>query len=187
MAALYDTFPHIESDRIVIRKMIENDAEALFEISNNDAVYRYIGPFLHRKSMSSLLTAIRNLGGRDFEKKKMIIAGIYLRAAPNRLVGLAEMFDYKKKTNTITMGYRINEAYWHQGIATEAIRLMVQYLVELGIDTIQAYVMPGNVYSSKALLKNGFTLANYTEQQKGWGGQAVVDAEVYVLSQSATE
>jgi len=40
-----------------------------------------------------------------------IVAGIYLSAEPDRLIGFAEMFDYKKRTNQITIGYRINEAY----------------------------------------------------------------------------
>lgn len=182
MAELYDKFPHIENKKIIIKKMTESDAEALFEISNNDAVYRYIGPFLHRKGISFLRTAIKNLGSRDFDKQKMIIAGIYLREAPDRLVGLAEMFDYKKKTGTITIGYRINETYWHQGIATEAIKLMIQYLTELGIDTIQAYVMPENMYSIKALLKNGFTSMNCIKQQKNWGGQSIADTEVFIYT-----
>ena len=71
------------------------------EISNNDNVYKYISPFLYKKSYKTLETAIKNLGGRDFEKKKLIIAGIYLKNNPNRLVGLAEMFDYKKRENVI--------------------------------------------------------------------------------------
>lgn len=181
MSELYNEFPCLSNGIILIRKMTGSDAAALSEISNNDAVYKYISPFLYRKSINFLQTAIKNIGGRDFDKKKMIVAGIYLHEAPDRLVGLAEMFDYKKKANTITIGYRINEAYWHQGIATNAIELMVKYLSEeIGIGTIYAYVMPENIYSSKALLKNGFIKQNYTVQEKNWGGHDVVDAEVYV-------
>lgn len=101
MAGLFDTFPFLKSDLLIIRKMTENDVDALSEITNNERVYQYIPPFLFQKSRGNLLVVIRNLGMRDFEKKKVIIAGIYLTNAPNHLIGLAEMFDYKKRTNQI--------------------------------------------------------------------------------------
>lgn len=185
MAELYDTFPDLKNEKISIRKMAERDAEALFEISNNAAVYRYISPFLYKKSVNFLRTAIGHFGARDFDKKKMIIAGIYLQRAPDKLVGLAEMFDYKKRANTITIGCRINETYWHQGIATSAIQLMVQYLLgEMGVGCIRAYVMPENVHSAKALLKNGFVKETHVVQEKNWGGHDVVDVEVYTCRQN---
>lgn len=181
MPELYDEFPSLCNNIIAIKKMTDSDTEALFEISNSDAVYRYISPFLQRKSVNFLRTAIKNLGGRDFDKRKMIIAGIYLQKSPDKLVGLAEIFDYKKKANTVTIGYRINEKYWNQGIATNTIELLVKYLLEeMMIDTIFAYVMPENTYSAKALMKNGFIKENYTVQEKNWGGHDIVDAEVFI-------
>jgi RimJ/RimL family protein N-acetyltransferase len=51
------------------------------------------------------------------------------------------------------MGYRIANAHWGKGIATEAVRLMVQ------LDTarpIFATVLVGNVASEKALRRSGF-------------------------------
>ena len=60
------------------------------------------------------MAAIRNLGGRDFDKKKLIISGVYMKDEPNKLIGLAEIFDYKKSSNQITIGYRIHEDFWIQ-------------------------------------------------------------------------
>lgn len=163
--------------------MEERDVTALSEISNNGNVYRYIPPFLYKKNDKLLATAIKNLGGRDFDKKKLIIAGIYLKDNPDRLVGLAEMFDYKKRENKITVGYRINEDYWNQKIATNTLKLMVEYLVnEIGITILQAFVMPENVYSSKVLLHNGFTKEDHTVQEKNWGGHEVVTLNVYTFT-----
>lgn len=180
MAELFDIFPYLENDKVIIRKMELSDVAALSEISNNDNVYKYLPPFLYKKSNKTLETAIKNLGGRDFEKKKLIIAGIYLKDNPDRLVGLAEMFDYKKRANKITVGYRLNEDYWNKKIASNALALMVDYLVnEMGITTIQAFVMPGNLYSAKVLLNNGFVKEAYTSQEKNWGGQETVSVDVY--------
>lgn len=180
MAKLFEIFPYLENDKVIIKKMELNDVEALSEISNNDNVYRFISPFLYKKSDKVLETAIKNLGKRDFEKKKQIIAGIYLKDNPNRLVGLAEMFDYKKRENRITIGYRVNEDYWNNKIASNTLKLMVDYLVnEIGITTLNAFVMPKNFYSSKILLNNGFVKEDYTLQEKNWGDQEIVSVDVY--------
>ena len=128
MSELFSAFPFLEGKTIIIKKMSEGDVEALEDITNNDNVYRFISPFLYKKSRKTLLTAISNLSGRDFDKKKLIIAGIYLKEDPEHLIGLAEMFDYKKRLNQMTIGYRLNETYWNRGIASEAISLMVEYL-----------------------------------------------------------
>lgn len=180
MAELFQCFPHLMSERLIIRKMTEEDIDSLSEITNNENMYRYIPPFLYKKSRGNLLAAIRNLGGRDFDKKKMIIAGIYLSAEPDRLIGLAEMFDYKKRTNQITIGYRINEAYWHRGIATETVALLIAYLCDdIGIQTIKAFVMPENKYSERVLMNNGFTKDKNMVQGKNWGGKEVVGLHVF--------
>lgn len=180
MSDLFETFPYLQSEMIIIRKMTEDDLDALNEITSNDNVYRYIPPFLYKKSRGNLLAAIRNLGAREFDKKRMIIAGIYQREEPNRLIGLAEMFDYKKRANQMTIGYRLNELYWHKGIATEAAKLMTDYLCNgMGVKILKAYVMPENIFSQKVLLKNGFIKENDTVPGKDWGGKEISDLNVF--------
>lgn len=95
------------------------------------------------------------------------------------------MFDYKKRENAITVGYRLNESYWNQRIATRTLALMVKYLVEeIGIATLKAYVMPENIYSAKVLLNNGFVKENYTTEEKNWGGQDCVTVDVFTYRKS---
>lgn len=180
MWQLFETFPYLKSEMLIIRKMTEDDVVALSEITNNDHVYRYIPPFLYKKSRGNLLAAIRNMGGRDFEKKKAIIAGIYLQTEPERLVGLVEIFDCKQRISQVTIGYRINENYWHKGIATETIRLLIIYLCDnIGVQVLKAFVMPDNVYSQKALMKNGFAKEPVGTIGFNWGGCESVSLNVF--------
>lgn len=46
---LFDEFPSLSDDKIIIGKMSENDVGSLEEITENANVYRYIPPFLYRK------------------------------------------------------------------------------------------------------------------------------------------
>jgi ribosomal-protein-alanine N-acetyltransferase len=183
MSELFDTFPYLKNNSVIIRKMNEADLDALEEITSNPNVYRYIPPFLYKKSRGNLMTEIRNLGGRDFDKKKLIIAGIYLCEKPDKLIGFAEMFDYKKRANQITIGYRINESYWHKGIATNTVKLMINYLCnDMGIQTLKAFVMPENVFSERVLIKNGFIKEPDSIQEKNWGGKEIVDLDVFTYT-----
>lgn len=182
MNKIFDEFPYLENDFLIIKKMSEENVDDLMEITNNDNVYKYIPYFLYKKSKNTLLTAIKNLGSRDFDKKKMIIAGIYLKQNPDKLIGLAEMFDYKARTNQITVGYRINEKFWHKGIATNAVLLMKDYLLnQVALTTLKAYVIAENVYSAKALIKNGFVKEAQPVEEHNWGGKETVLVDEYTV------
>lgn len=183
MGELFDCFPYLTSEMLIIRKMSCDDIDSLSEITSNENVYRYIPPFLYKKGRGNLLAAIRNLGGREFDKKKIIIAGIYLSTEPDKLVGLAEMFDYKKRASQVTIGYRINESYWHRGIASDTVKLLVEYLCySMGIQTLKAFVMPENIYSERVLIKNGFIKECNTVQGQNWGGKEIVDLNVFTYT-----
>jgi ribosomal-protein-alanine N-acetyltransferase len=74
MPELFESFPYLKSEILILRKMTEENLDTLNEITGNEHVYRCIPLFLYKKSRRSLLTAIKNLGGRDFETKRIICA-----------------------------------------------------------------------------------------------------------------
>lgn len=70
-------------------------------------------------------------------------------------IGLHPDSDIYRKNAEI--GYFIGEAFWGQGIATQAIKMMVEYgFKELKIHRIQAGVFDYNGASRKVLEKAGF-------------------------------
>ena len=61
--------------------------------------------------------------------------------------------------------------------------LMVNYLCkDMDLKTIQAYVMPENVYSLRALLKNGFIENSKVVQGKNWGGKDSVELREFTYT-----
>ena len=174
----YEKFPHIVLDGVVLRKIEEPDLDGLFEIYNNENVFTYI-PGDVKKNKATVLNMIGHFQ-RDFGKKKVIFLGICLREAPERIVGVAEMFDYDEKVNMITVGYRLNEAYWGKGIASQAVNGMADYLFHtIGINRIQAFVMPANEKSKRVLYKSQFREEGVLRQAQYWKGIGVVDLIVY--------
>lgn len=57
MTELFGVFPYLENEKIIIKKMELNDVVALSEISKNENVYKYISPFLYKKSNKALENA----------------------------------------------------------------------------------------------------------------------------------
>ncbi len=180
MTELFAEFPFLSNDKVVIRKMEETDIPALAEISRNDNVYKYMPPFLYQKTDSALGGAIKNLGGRDFESKKWVIAGVYPVSDNTRLIGLAEMFDYDEAESRITLNYMFNEEYWNQGYGTSTVELMKMYLIEeVGIKKLIAYVVTENTYAAKVLTNNEFVKAEQSVQEKNWSGRGNLTLDVY--------
>ena len=69
-------------------------------------------------------------------------------------IGLKNIDLVNKKAN---LGYWIGEQYWNRGIATECVRLMIDYAFssQLALNEISAYVFPENKASIRVLEKNG--------------------------------
>jgi [ribosomal protein S5]-alanine N-acetyltransferase len=176
-------FPYIESDTLVLRKIEPSDLDALAEIYMNETLFRFT-PGSPRKTRE----AVRNIIGhfeRDFGKRKTIILGICLKSDPGHIVGVGEMFDYNRKVNMITIGYRLHEDFWGRGIATQAVELMTGYLFcEIGLNRIQAFVMPENKRSHPVLERNGFIKEGTIRQGYVWTGRGVVDLTIYSLLRS---
>lgn len=176
----YAEFPHIAKGKVILRKIVESDIDGLFEIYNNENVFTYI-PGEIKKNRDTVQKMIGHFE-RDFNKRKAIFLGICSAEAPSEIVGVAEMFEYDAKVNMITIGYRLSKRNWGKGIATEAVRAMVDYLVNTaGINRIQAFVMPANENSQKVLQKNSFIKEGIMRQSQYWQGKGVVDLVVYAL------
>lgn len=179
---LYEIFPHIVTEDIIIRRMADQDADALFEILSNDNVFRYLPDFLHIREKKELEEMIGQFGGRFFEERRWVLAGICLPDKPGHVIGTAEMFDYDARVNAVEIGYRIHEGFWGRGIATKTVGAMVRYLFdEIGINRIQATVLPENERSKHVLLNNGFQREGLLRQVSYWKGRGLVDLEMYSL------
>jgi len=96
-----------------------------------------------------------------------------------KLIGVLEVFDYKKRTASVTIGYRLHHAFWNQGLASRAVSLLCHFLLEeCPITTIVAFVLPENYASQQVLLKNDFQQVGQVEEVwKGLGQVSLLQFE----------
>ena len=181
----YEQFPHIVTDEITLRKIVPTDIDSLFEIYSNENLFKY-SPVMLKKNKDTVANMIGHFE-RDFHKRKEIFLGISLNSEPDGIVGVAEMFDYSQDINMITIGYRLNDRFWGRGIATKSVKAMVEYLFdEVGINRIQAFVMPENIKSLNVLQKNSFIEEGTIRQGHIWKGKGLVDLKQFSLLRTDT-
>lgn len=179
----YDKFPHIVTDEITLREIVASDIDSLFEIYNNEKLFRH-SPSMLKKNKDTVVNMIGHFR-RDFNKKKEIFLGITLNENPAFLVGVAEIFDYNRDVNMITIGYRLNDRFWGKGIATKTVKSITDYLFkEIGINRIQAFVMPENINSLNVLRRNHFVEEGIIRQAHIWKGIGVVDLTLFSMLRS---
>jgi len=183
LSGLFTQCPSISSDAVLLRRIVESDLDALYELYKNPNVFTFI-PGSAKKSKETVLHMIGHFE-RDFHKKKMIFLGVCRAELPDELVGTAEIFQYDPKVNKVVIGYRFCESCWGQNLATETVRALTGYLFEtVGLNRIEAYVMPQNAASQRVLEKNGFMREGLLRQANIWTDKGVVDLIVFSLLRS---
>lgn len=169
---LFSEIPHRKGRRIELKKLTVSDAPALEELTKSRNVYKYLPTFLFEKKYSDARYVIDHLYDECW--KESIILGVFREDA---FCGLAEMYGYRDPIHKISVGYRLLEKYWGQGIATETLGLMIDYLYdETDIEIITASTMIENLASANVLIKNGFSLVVHAVGEDwGYGTPTITD------------
>ena len=164
MKKLFSEIPKIQGERIVLREITQTDSAALKQLTDDPDVYRYLPTFLFETKYNDKSYVIDHLYDECF--RESIILGIFMN---DEFCGIAEMYGYREEIHKISVGYRLLKRYWGQGIATEALSLMVNYLYnETDIEIITASTMIENSASAAVLKKNGFDLVVHAVPED-WG------------------
>jgi ribosomal-protein-alanine N-acetyltransferase len=79
------------------------------------------------------------------------------RQADDRVIGTCG-YHFDQDPHRAEIGYDLAQAFWRQGIMTEALAAMLAHGFEdLGLNRIAALVLPGNVASDRLLRRLGFS------------------------------
>ena len=164
MKKLFSEIPKIQGESIVLREITQTDSAALKQLTDDPDVYRYLPTFLFETKYDDKSYVIEHLYDECF--RESIILGIFMN---DKFCGIAEMYGCREEIHKISVGYRLLKRFWGQGIATEALSLMVNYLYnETDIEIITASTMIENSASAAVLKKNGFDLVVHAVPED-WG------------------
>jgi len=161
--------------KVILREWKRSDADALAAIANNKKIWDNVRdrlPFPYTKKDAKEWL--------ELVKKQKIVTTFCVEVDGELAgsIGVTLRDDVYRKTAEI--GYFIGEEYWGKGVATEAIKQMVNYLQKkFDIVRIYAEVFDFNKASMKALEKNGFYL-ECIRKKAAFKNNMIVDDCVWV-------
>ena len=155
---IFERVPYIEGENIILKEITFDDVDALREMTESEAVYKYLPTFLLERQYKDMHTVIEKMYGECFLNCEALFLGVYLRENGD-FCGMVELYGYNAEIFKISIGYRLLEKFWGMGIASEAVALTVDHLYSrTDIQIITASTMPKNKASEKVLKKNGFDM-----------------------------
>lgn len=147
-------FPVLETERLILRELLESDVEDLFEIFSSDDVMKYYGMFPF-ENKDKLLKVIHSFA-LGFSEERVIRWGIQNKE-DGKIIGTCGYHNWMKKHFRAEIGYELSKNYWRKGYMTEAIEAILPYGFEhMALNRIEAIVYPENLASQNTLFKMGF-------------------------------
>ncbi len=180
MKQLFGGEPRLESDSLILRRIEDSDLEDLFQLYSNEKIYQY-RPGVVRKTVETVEKLVENCR-REYADKEAVYLAICPAGNLGKVIGVGEIFGIDARLEMVNVGYSICEEYWHRGVATKAVGMMVDYLFEVvEVNRIQAQAMPENIPSAHVLLKNGLRHEGLIRQGALWSGKGLVDFNQYAI------
>lgn len=159
LAAIFATFPVLETARCVLRTMTLDDVPDLFHILSDSRVVRYLArvPMVLQAEALARIEAYHN----SFQRQEGIPWGIS-RCADGKLIGTCVFWHFVPEHDRAEVGYMLSPECWGQGLATEVVSAQLSYgFMQMGLHSVEAQIDPENQASRRVLEKLGFVQEGY--------------------------
>lgn len=150
--------PTLEGERVVVRALDEDDADAVFAYCSNPRMTEFTLWDAHR-TMADTLNFVRDYAQMRYREEVLEPMGIVLRDDPEgRVIGTVGCFWVSKPNMTMELGYALAEEHWGKGLVAEAARLVIGHaFAEFPLERLQARCVKENVPSERVMKKLGMT------------------------------
>ena len=154
----------LETDRLLLREFVEEDAEAFFKLNSDPEVFRFV-PDKRLLNVEQARQILIDHPIADYRKYGFGRGACILKSTGEQ-IGFAGL-KYLEELGEVDVAYRLLPKYWGQGFATEAAFASVRFgFADLDLKRILGLVMPENIASVQVLEKTGL---RYVEELSLWG------------------
>lgn len=163
-------FPHLETERVLLREMVAADAPALLAIHGDQDAMRWYGaePLMTMEQAVALIGAfaawrqLPNPGVRWGIERK----------ADQHLIGSCGLFKWNRSWRSCVIGYELATTAQGQGFMIEALSEALAWGFEhMDLNRIEAQVHANNALSIRLLAKLGFVREGCMREAGFWHGQ----------------
>ena len=147
--------PRLLTKRLILRRLTMDDAADVFDYAQNSEVARFM-PWDRHRSIDDAKAFI-HMTQQQLEANKSCELGIEYKQT-GRVIGSIGITSIDTLNNSGMVGYALSHAYWGQGITTEALQRLLQYMFEdLKLNRIEALHVVQNEASGRVMQKAGMT------------------------------
>lgn len=178
----------METKRLILREMTENDLEDFYEIFSADEVGRFINKMSH--------TDVERYFEKRKQKPKNPHSFAVILKDNNKMIGTCGV-KLNSETNVGKLSYVFNPRYWNNGFCTETCQAILKYCFEeVGMDKIEADCFEDN-YSSIHILQDKLKMRadknkkreefnNYTQKMTSFKFFSISKQEYYDIFKYST-
>lgn len=170
----------LESNRLLLRRFVEDDAIAVFNNwCNDEKVTEFLRWPVH--SSVDVTRSVMNDWIKSYNDRNFYQWAIVLKAHGDEPIGTIAVVDMNEKLNIVHIGYAIGRKWWNQGITSEAFSMIIPFLFdEVKVNRIESQHDPENIGSGKVMEKCGLKYEG-TLRQADFSNKGIVDAAMYSL------
>ena len=174
----FNPFPTLTTERLILRKIDNADANEIFQLRSDERVMKYIDRPL-AKSTEDALTLIDKMTNALLNNEG-ITWGITLKS-DEQLIGTIGFWRIIKEHFRAEIGYQLLFDFQRRGIMQEAIIKVLDYGFNvMRLHSVEANVNPGNTASIEFLEKNKFIREAYFKENYYFNGK-FLDSVIYSL------
>jgi len=149
-----DPFPLLTTDRLILRPLDMDDANALFQLRTNADVNRYlIRP--EPKSIEEVYAYIEKIQG--LLANNLSFYWVLCLKTDNKLIGTICLWNFSEEKDVADIGYELMPEFQGKGLMQEAAEKVIEYGFDVvGLKMMLGLTDAGNERSAALLKRNGF-------------------------------
>ena len=150
----FSQYPSIETERLLLRPVTMDDAEAMFQYASDRENTRYTFP------TNQSLEETKNNIAQFYLANPLGRWGIELKSS-GQFIGTIDLHKIDTVLKKAAIGYIINKKYWKQGLTTEATRAVIELAFEkIGMNKLTTLHDKDNPASGKVMEKSGMRFSH---------------------------
>ncbi len=175
----FHPFPEIKTERLLLRRLIEEDAGQIFKMRSDENVMKFIG----KNPITTMQEAVDfyNLVNDSLENNTGITWAITLIDSPEKMIGTIGFWRLIKEHFRAEIGYMLMPSYWKKGLAKEAVQKVIEYgFQQMNLHSIEAHIHPKNMASAMLLESTQFVREAHFKEDFFFNG-VFEDTAIYSL------
>jgi len=154
--AVFGDLPSLETPRLILRRLLMEDAGDIFAYASDHAVARTVTWEPHRSIEDSRAFVQTML--RRYERGEVANWGMELRET-GRIIGTCGYILWNTTHDSAEIAYALGRPWWNRGLMTEALRAVLEFgWRRMGLHRIEAHCRTDNPGSERVMQKLGMRL-----------------------------